>query len=67
MASITEKVKEGVKESLVGTEIDDSQLSGQTRAEFMQYALKDEDSGEYYMGQKEFVDAVAPVDEDYVS
>ena len=72
MASVTEKaqetahkVKEGVKESLVGTE-EDAQLPAQMRAEFMQHAIKDEETGEYYMGQKEFVDAIAPMDEDYV-
>ena len=72
MASVTEKVtekvaqaKEKAKESLVGVEIDDS-FPPQTRAEFMQHAIKDDDSEEYYMGQKQFVDAIAPVGEDYV-
>ena len=69
MASVTEKVKEGVKEGLVGKEIEEQNqnLSASTRAEFMQHALKDEESGEYYMGQEEFVNAIAPLDEDYVS
>lgn len=71
MASITEKAKEAkeaVKESLLGVEYEqaDQQTSAQTRAEFMQHAIKDEQTGEYCMGQKEFVNAVAPPDEDYV-
>lgn len=61
MATITEKVKE----SLVGTE-EEPQLSGQTRSEFMQNAIKDEETGEYYMTEQQFVDAVAPAGEDYV-
>lgn len=64
-----EKAKESVKESLLGHEEDpqDQQTPPQTRSEFMQHAIKDEETGEYYMGQKEFVNAVAPLDEDYVS
>jgi solute carrier family 25 aspartate/glutamate transporter 12/13 len=65
MASITEKAKESVKESLVGVE-EEQQASAQTRADFMQHAIKDEETGEYYMGQEEFVNAVAPPGEDYV-
>ncbi|KAI5369613.1 Putative mitochondrial carrier protein [Septoria linicola] len=59
-----EKVKEGVKETLLGVE-DESQTSDQTRSEFMQQAKKDEDTGEWYMGETEFVNAVAPPGEDY--
>lgn len=62
MATVTEKVKE----SLVGTE-EEPQLSGQSRADFMQHAITDEETGERYMGQKEFIDAIAPEGEDYVS
>jgi solute carrier family 25 aspartate/glutamate transporter 12/13 len=61
-----EKVKEGVKESLLGVE-EDPQLLDVTRAEFARHATKDEDTGELYMTEKEFVDAVAPEGEDYVS
>jgi solute carrier family 25 aspartate/glutamate transporter 12/13 len=70
MASITEKAKESVKESLVGVEEDpqreEQQASAQTRADFMQHAIRDEATGEYYMGQEQFVNAVAPPGEDYV-
>ena len=65
MATATERVTEKVKETLVGTE-NETQLSNSTRSEFMQHAVKDEETGEYYMGQKEFIDAIAPIGEDYV-
>jgi solute carrier family 25 aspartate/glutamate transporter 12/13 len=62
-----EQVKEAAKETLLGVEIEPgTEYSAQTRNEFMQFALKDEESGEYYMTAKEFVDAVAPAGEDYV-
>ena len=75
MASLTEKAqekaqeaKESVKDTLVGHEVpsEEQQTSAQTRADFMQHAIQDEETGEYYMGQQEFVNAVAPPDEDYV-
>jgi solute carrier family 25 aspartate/glutamate transporter 12/13 len=69
MDQVTEKldkVKEGVKETLLGAEVEiGGEHSAQTRNEFLQFALKDE-NGEYYMTAKEFVDAVAPAGEDYV-
>lgn len=65
VAGKVEKVKESVKESLLGTEVEPD-LSAQTRADFMQHAIRDDEEGEYYMSEKEFVDAVAPESEDYV-
>jgi hypothetical protein len=58
-------VKESIKESLVGT-TEGPQLSKEVRADFMKHAKPDE-NGELYMGQEEFIDAIAPVEEDYVS
>lgn len=58
-------VKEQVKEVLVGT-TEEPQLSQQTRAVFSQHALQDEKTGERYLGEDEFVDAIAPRNEDYV-
>ena len=43
------------------------ELSSQTRAAFDRNAKKDEETGEYIMTEHEFVDAIAPEDEDYVS
>lgn len=66
-AAVT-KVTESVKESLLGTDLaNDEQLSANTKATFVKYAKKDESTGELYMGEEEFVNAVAPADEDYVS
>jgi len=61
MATVTEKVKE----SLVGTEVE-PQLSSQTRSYFNSHAVKDEQKDEYFMGEDQFVDAIAPQGEDYV-
>ncbi len=60
-------VKEKVKESLVGAEGDATQLTAATRADFMQHAIKDEDTQEFYLDRTGFVDAIAPPGEDYVS
>lgn len=66
-ATVT-KVTETVKESLLGTDLEkDEQLSANTRATFVKYAKKDETTGELSMGEEEFVNAIAPPDEDYVS
>lgn len=61
MATVTESIKE----SLVG-KIEEPQLSQEVRANFMKHAKLDE-NGEYYMGSEEFIDAIAPAEEDYVS
>jgi hypothetical protein len=58
-------VKESIKGSLVGA-TEEPQLSKEVRANFMRHAKADE-QGELYMGQKEFLDAIAPAGEDYVS
>lgn len=62
MATITERVKE----TLIGADVE-PQLSEQTRRDFMAKAIQDPETQEYYMSQNEFVDAVAPAGEDYVS
>lgn len=59
-------VKEAVKETLVGTSRD-PQLSAQTKAAFDKHARRDEETGELHMFADDFVNAIAPVDEDYVS
>ncbi|KAG6357102.1 hypothetical protein INS49_014979 [Diaporthe citri] len=57
-------VKEAVKETLIGSE-EPVQVSAQTKARFNSNAVKDPGSGELYMGPDEFINAVAPSDEDY--
>ena len=62
------KVKEKVKESLLGSEqAGDVQLSAQSKATFDKNARKDADTGELFMGEEEFINAIAPASEDYVS
>jgi solute carrier family 25 aspartate/glutamate transporter 12/13 len=60
--------KEAVKESLLGAETaGEEQLSAQSKATFEKNARRDEKSGELFMGEEEFINAVAPKGEDYVS
>lgn len=59
-------VKEAVKESLVGHE-EATQMSAHTKAHFVAHAVKDPQTGELYMGTEEFITAVAPKNEDFVS
>lgn len=66
VASVKEAVKEAVKETLVGSH-EPAQLSAQTRARFNRYAVKDPETGELYLGPEQFIDAIAPPNEDYVS
>jgi len=58
--------RKAVKESLLGTE-EPLQLSSQTKARFNSHAVKDPETGGLYMGPDEFINAVAPPNEDYVS
>ncbi|OTA92266.1 hypothetical protein M434DRAFT_21946 [Hypoxylon sp. CO27-5] len=57
-------VKEAVKESLLGS-AEPANLSASHRASFLSNAKKDEQTGELYMGPEEFIDAIAPPNEDY--
>jgi solute carrier family 25 aspartate/glutamate transporter 12/13 len=68
MSTEVTKVKEVVKESLLGSEMPvDAQISARSKAAFIANAKKDSESGELYMGEEEFINAVAPPGEDYVS
>lgn len=58
-------VQEAVKESLLGTTVEPL-LSDQARAVFEKHCRKDE-NGESYMSEDDFVNAIAPENEDYVS
>ncbi|KAK4122435.1 mitochondrial carrier [Parathielavia appendiculata] len=57
-------VKEVVKEKLVGSH-EPEQLSAQTKARFNRHAVQDLETGELYLGPEQFIDAVAPHNEDY--
>jgi solute carrier family 25 aspartate/glutamate transporter 12/13 len=62
------KVKEVVKETLLGSEVpEDAQISARSKSTFIENSKKDSESGELYMGEEEFINAVAPEGEDYVS
>lgn len=58
-------VKESFKEKLVGS-TEEPQLSHQARSNFLRHARKDE-YGELFMNEDDFINAVAPKQEDYVS
>lgn len=58
-------VTEAVKESLLGS-TEEPQLSHQSRSNFVRHAQKDE-NGELFMNKENFINAVAPKQEDYVS
>jgi hypothetical protein len=60
------RVKEAVKSSLVGT-AEEPQPSQHIKANFLHRARKDETTGEWYMTEEDFVDAIAPKNQDYVS
>lgn len=62
MATVTE----AVKQTFVGTTIE-PELSQEVRATFDRHSIQDDATGEKYMTEKEFVNAIAPVNEDYVS
>lgn len=56
-----------VKDTLYGSETSyNSKLSLQSKSTFEKYAIGDPDTGEIYMGEKEFIDAIAPESEDYL-
>ena len=62
------KAKEIMKEKLLGTEVAaDVQLSALSKETFDKNARKDEESGELFMEENEFINAIAPAGEDYVS
>ena len=66
MAAIpaAESIKESLKETLLGSETPDG-LSAESKARFLQYASLEEE-GELYMSQDDFINAIAPPEEDYV-
>lgn len=61
MATATDQIKE----SLIGTVVEPS-LSTDAQATFERHAKKDGSDGELYMTEADFVDAIAPGNEDFV-
>lgn len=58
-------VKDQVSEALLGT-TEEPQLSQQTKEVFLKHCVQDSESGEQYLGEEEFINAIAPESEDYV-
>ena len=58
--------KQAIKESLIGT-TREPELSQLTKAAFDRSARQDEATGDYYMTEEDFVNAIAPANENYVS
>jgi len=57
---------DAVKQSLLGTKLEPD-VSLQSKATFEKHARSDDASGENYMSEEDFVNAIAPVSENYVS
>ena len=57
--------KTAIKESLLGTTVEPD-ISLQSKATFDRNSRQDEETGEEYMSEEDFVNAVAPASEDYV-
>lgn len=58
--------KIAIKESLLGT-TREPELSTQTKATFDRYARQDGETEERFMTEEDFVNAIAPASENYVS
>lgn len=65
MQSTAESIKESLKESLLGSEAPEG-VSTESKTRFLQHATL-EDNGELFMAPDDFVNAIAPPEEDYVS
>ncbi|KAL1954498.1 hypothetical protein VTO42DRAFT_1109 [Malbranchea cinnamomea] len=58
-------VKSSLKASLVGSEASEPPLTAQVKARFMAHARTDSETGELYLSEEDFIDAIAPKNEDY--
>jgi hypothetical protein len=58
-------VADTVKESLLGATLP-AELTQESRTTFLEYARQDQ-NGDYYMEEEDFINAIAPPDENYVS
>lgn len=65
MADLT-KAKTVVKEKLLGTDqTEEVNLSAQSKSTFEKNSRRDADTGELFMNEEDFINAIAPVTEDY--
>ncbi|WEW58827.1 mitochondrial aspartate-glutamate transporter agc1 [Emydomyces testavorans] len=59
------QVKEAIKASLVGTSEPEPPMSAQVKSNFMQHARTDSETGDLYMVEEDFINAIAPKHENY--
>ncbi|KAK8212315.1 calcium-binding mitochondrial carrier protein-like protein Aralar1 [Phyllosticta capitalensis] len=57
-------IKESVTGALPGT-TEEPNLTDVARAQFYKHAVKDESTGEFFLGKDQFIDGVAPATEDF--
>jgi hypothetical protein len=60
-------VKGTIKASLVGDPTPEPPIIKQIQSRFLQHARVDNKTGDLYMAEEDFIDAIAPKQEDYVS
>lgn len=60
----SEELKEALKEKILGSEAPES-VSSESKTTFLKHASLEE-NGELFMTQDDFIDAIAPPEEDYV-
>ncbi|OJD12663.1 hypothetical protein AJ78_06785 [Emergomyces pasteurianus Ep9510] len=60
-------VKESIKDSIVGTLVPESTLpvTARIKSHFQHHARTDSQTGERYMNEEDFINAIAPIHEDY--
>ena len=58
--------KANLKASLVGSEPPEQSLTSQVKARFLAHARSDPETGQLYMSEADFINAIAPKHEDYV-
>jgi hypothetical protein len=60
-------VKGTIKASLVGASAPEPPMTKQIQSSFLQHARIDDKTGDLYMTEEDFINAIAPKQEDYVS
>lgn len=59
-------IKQTIKEPLVGKTVEPP-MTTRIRSHFMRHAREDSETGDLHMAQEDFINAIAPKHEDYVS
>lgn len=64
------QMKESIKATLVGTTTEpepEPPMTAQVKSNFMQHARPDSETGDLCMTEEDFINAIAPKNENYVS